>query len=383
MQTVKPQPLESSTAPEEVRRRLLPWFARCARVLPWRRNRTPYRVWVAEVMLQQTRVETVVPYYRRWMRAFPSWRALARAAQSDVLKQWEGLGYYSRARNLHRAAQCIVSDYNGRPPQTAVGLRQMPGVGPYTAAAIASLAFGEAAAVVDGNVIRVLSRLYALTDEAASAAGRKQVQALADSLLAPDRPGEFNEAMMELGALVCLPQRPQCERCPLQEICVARASGDPEAFPVVKKKKSVPHLTVGAAVISRRNRDVLIARRREQDMLGGLWEFPGGKQEPGETMEECVAREIREELGVELEVGAFLMTVRHAYSHFRMTMQVYCATIRSGRPRPLHCADFAWVKIAELRRYAWSAADLHVVARLQATAAENVGKKVDATDQIR
>ncbi len=379
-----------------VKSALLPWFAANARDLPWRRNRTPYRVWVSEIMLQQTRVDTVIDYYRRWMKTFPSWRALAAAPQNDVLKCWEGLGYYSRARNLHAAAKIVVAEHKSfskhwkksfqpleKKCQPSCNgfqsledfLKKLPGVGKYTAAAIASLAFNENAAVVDGNVIRVLSRLFAFGGDTKDAAGKKQMQAWADELLVKGRAGEFNEAMMELGALVCLPKNPKCPQCPMRKVCSAFIEGKPEAYPVIKKKAKVPHIVVGAAVTTNRKGEVLIAQRRQSDMLGGLWEFPGGKLEPGETIEECVVRELQEELGIKTVVGEHVMTVKHAYSHFTMTMHVYYTKIISGRPRPIHCADYAWVNVPDLGKYAYSKADLQVVARLTA---EKSGKKVDA-----
>jgi A/G-specific adenine glycosylase len=376
MQAVKSQPLKTdalSAITPEVQAKLLPWFLKNARDLPWRRNRTPYRVWVSEIMLQQTRVDQVVPYYLRWMKAFPSWKALARSPQSDVLKLWEGLGYYSRARNLHAAAKVIAGEYGGdlskgwkRSGQPLeVFLKKLPGIGNYTAAAIASLAFNVDAAVVDGNVIRVLSRLFAFGGDTKSATGKKQMQAWADVLLVQGRSGEFNEAMMELGALICLPRSPKCPECPMQRVCSAFAGGFPEKFPVMEKKKKVPHIVVGAAVTTNGKGEVLIAQRKQDDMLGGLWEFPGGKLEPGETIEECIARELEEELGIKTTVGAHLVTVKHAYSHFTMTMYVYFTKIISGRPLPIHCADYVWVKIPALGKYAYSKADLLVVEKLQ------------------
>ncbi|MBM4153010.1 MAG: A/G-specific adenine glycosylase, partial [Kiritimatiellaceae bacterium] len=339
-----------------------------------------YRVWVAEIMLQQTRVDTVIDYYQRWMCAFPSWHALASASQDELLKCWEGLGYYSRARNLHAAAQQVVSQYGDEAPTLdATALREFPGVGSYTAAAIASLAFNEDAAVVDGNVIRVLCRLFAYTGDTKSASGKKIMQNWADELLVHGRAGEFNEAMMELGALVCLPKNPACDICPMRTVCSALKQGEPTAFPVKKKKEKVPHLVVGAAVTVNSKGEILIAKRLDKGMLAGLWEFPGGKLEPDETIEECIARELHEELGVRLTVGDRLMTVKHAYSHFTMTMHVHFAKIRSGRPKPLHCADFAWVKPVDFGQFAWSKADLQVVEKLQGLPrSENFGKKVEA-----
>jgi A/G-specific adenine glycosylase len=379
---------------------LLPWFEQNRRDLPWRKNRTSYRVWVAEIMLQQTRVDTVIDYYWRWMDAFPTWKALAAAPQCDVLKCWEGLGYYSRARNLHAAAQIVCTDFKwmfSKDWKTAAAafhyseknstlsgkgvqplekfLRNFPGIGPYTAAAIASLAFNEDAAVVDGNVIRVLSRLFAFSGDTITAAGKKRMQNWADELLVHGRSGDFNEAMMELGALVCLPKSPACTDCPLRTVCAAYIQGKPAAYPVMKKKAKVPHLVVGAAVTVNRKGEILIAQRRQDDMLGGLWEFPGGKQEPGETLEECVARELHEELGIFTVVGERVMTVKHAYSHFTMTMHVHYATIASGRPRAIQCADFAWVGVPELGTFAWSKADLQVVAELTRRAPTRKSRK--------
>jgi len=386
VKAVKSHPAKTRSVSAAIQKRLLPWFAKNRRDLPWRKNRTPYRVWVSEIMLQQTRVDTVIDYYKRWMKKFPSWRALARAPQADVLKAWEGLGYYSRARNLHAASKIITDQYNGnfskvwrKSPEKFQTLekflQKFPGIGNYTAAAIASLAFDEDAAVVDGNVIRVLSRLFAYGGDTKSTAGKKKMQAWADELLVKGRAGEFNEAMMELGALVCLPKNPKCSGCPMQKVCAAFAKGSPEKYPVMKKKKKVPHIVVGAAVTANRKGEVLIAQRKQNDMLGGLWEFPGGKQEPGETIEECIARELKEELGINVEVGDFFMTVKHAYSHFTMTMHVYRTKIISGRPRPLDCADYAWVKLSSsakatadrpsLEKFAYSKADLQVVEKLQ------------------
>jgi A/G-specific adenine glycosylase len=367
MQAVKSQPKKTgplSAVQRTVLESLLPWFLQNARDLPWRRNRTPYRVWVSEIMLQQTRVDTVIDYYCRWMKAFPSWRTLACAPQSDVLKLWEGLGYYSRARNLHLAARIINDDYGRKPPVSVEELKKLPGIGSYTAAAIVSLAFNVDAAVVDGNVIRVLSRLFAFGGDTQSAAGKKQMQDWADVLLVKGRAGEFNEAMMELGALVCLPKNPECTICPMRSVCVAFAEGTSAKFPVMKKKAKVPHIIVGAAVTVNRKGEVLIAQRKQDDMLGGLWEFPGGKQEPGETIEECIIRELCEELGIKTVTGEHVVTVKHAYSHFTMTMHVYRARIISGRPRPIHCADYAWVNVPDLGKFAWSKADLQVVRKL-------------------
>ena len=344
-------------------RDLLPWFAGHQRSMPWRSNRTAYRVWISELMLQQTRVDTVRPYFQRWMRRFPSLRALAQAPLQDVLKQWEGLGYYARARNAHRTAQELVQNRGGRFPQTAAELRELPGIGPYTAAAIASLAFNQPVAVLDGNVMRVLSRLLACPQDIRLGATRHAMQAWADQLLKRDQPGASNEALMELGATVCTPA-PDCPRCPLRGSCQALAAGNPESYPVKKKADKVPHRHVGAGIIVRRDGRILIAQRRENAMLGGMWEFPGGGQEAGETLEQCVARELQEELGIRVRVGPHFLTVAHAFSHFTMDLHAYWVRIDSGRPRPLHCADLVWVAPRDIAAYPLPRADQHILARL-------------------
>ena len=345
--------------------KLLPWFARNKRCMPWRNNRTPYRVWISELMLQQTRVDQVIPYFNRFMKRFPSLKSLAAASQEEVLKQWEGLGYYSRARNLHKTAQIISRDFRGRFPRTAEEIIKLPGVGSYTTAAIGSLAFNLDLAVVDGNVIRVLSRLFAYTKDTRSTTAKKEIQQLADALLVKGDAGNFNEAMMELGATICLPKNPRCTDCPMFKVCLGHESGRPIDYPIKAPKKKVPHIIVGAAVVTNRKGEVLIAQRRNEDMLGGLWEFPGGKQEIGETIQQCIVRELKEELGINIETGVFLITVKHAYSHFTMEMHTYFAKIKSGRPRPIECQDYRWVEISALREFPYSKADLYVVDELE------------------
>jgi len=349
-----------------VRNALLPWFDAHRRDLPWRRNRTPYRVWLSELMLQQTRVEQAIPYFRRFMRRFPSVRRLATASLQDVLKAWEGLGYYRRARHVHQAAQIIQTRHNGRFPDRYEDIKALPGIGSYTAAAIASLAFGQDYAVVDGNVKRVVARWYALPDDVKSATGAKRVQTLANRLLVPGDAARYNEAVMELGATVCLPRNPLCEKCPMRGVCIAYARGQVDCYPKIMPAKKVPHKLVGAAVVFNKRGEVLIAQRRAQAMLGGLWEFPGGSLEPGETMEACIAREWKEELGVDLDVNKEpLMVVRHAYSHFTIALHVHTARLVRGRPRPLQCDAIAWAPVHRLREYPFSRADLYVVEKLK------------------
>ncbi|MDR0993246.1 MAG: A/G-specific adenine glycosylase [Verrucomicrobiota bacterium] len=351
-----------------IRRSLLPWFAAHARDLPWRiEPRPPYHVWVSEIMLQQTRVDTVIPYFHRFLARFPTPAALAEAPLQDVLKLWEGLGYYSRARQLQKAARILVEKHGGELPADPVRLAALPGLGPYTTAAIASLAFGLPLAVLDGNVMRVLARLFAVLDDISLPATRNAFQRLADALLPADMPGAVNEAWMELGALICTPRAPQCGVCPMHRVCRAFKQNAVDAYPKKKKKEKVPHKIVGAAVILNPKNQILIAQRcAEKGMLAGLWEFPGGKQEEGETIEECIARELKEEMGVDLEVGPHLVSVHHAYSHFTITLHTHFARILRGRPQHLECADHAWVTPDQFALYPFSKADLDIIRALRA-----------------
>jgi A/G-specific adenine glycosylase len=345
--------------------RLLAWFACQARDLPWRQERTPYRVWVAEVMLQQTRAETVTPYYERFLARFPTVQALAGASLEEVLKVWEGLGYYARARNLHAAARRIVTTCDGELPDTFEGLLGLPGMGRYIAGAVASIAFGQDVAAVDGNARRVLCRAFDIREDTTRPGVQRQLESLATGLLPPGRAGTFNEALMELGATLCTPHAPRCDRCPLHDVCLARQQGHPEALPARSPRRRIPHYEVAAAVIARADGRVLVAQRHANDMLGGLWEFPGGKREDGETLAECLAREIQEELGVEIEVGEQVTVVKHAYTHFRITLYALRCRLVAGEPRCLDCAAFRWVTLAELEALPMSVADRRIGQALQ------------------
>jgi A/G-specific adenine glycosylase len=344
----------------------LPWFERSARALPWRTRRTAYRVVVSEFMLQQTRVDQARPYFLAFVRRFPGWRRLAAAAPQDVLKAWEGLGYYARARNLQRLARSVVRDHGGRLPASAASLAALPGIGPYTAAAVESLARNRPAAVVDGNVARVFSRLLAVRLDPRRAADRERVRRRSMSLLPAGRSRAYNESLMELGALVCTPRSPRCGDCPLRAVCRAGRAGRAEEFPGRRPARARPVKTVGAAVVLDARGRVLIARRREGDRLGGLWEFPGGKRERGEDLAACIRREMREELGIGVEVGRRLIRVDHDYSHFSIRLHAHWCRHVSGRPRAIECAGFAWVSPPRLRRYPFSRADLHVLDALEA-----------------
>ena len=331
---------------------LLDWYAHNARDLPWRCANSPYRTWVSEVMLQQTQVDTVIPYFIRWMAAFPEIASLAAADEQAVLSAWEGLGYYSRAGNLHRAARQVMEDHSGQLPTSSAALRRLPGIGPYTAGAIASIAFGEDVAAVDGNVRRVLARLFNISVPVRSAEGEERVQALAQAHLPGGRAGDYNQALMELGALVCRPKNPDCGQCPVAEWCQARQLGLQAERPVKATRKKPPHLTVTAAVIRQDGR-VLLAQRLPEGLLGGLWEFPGGTLEEDDAdLQACLQREIREELGVDVEVGELLGRYEHAYTHFRITLYAFlCALPPGSSPQPMESQALAWAGLADLPDY--------------------------------
>ena len=327
---------------------LLEWYSQHARDLPWRNNPNPYAVWVSEIMLQQTRVETVIPYFKRWMETFPTIASLAIASQQEVLSAWEGLGYYGRARNLHHAAQTVMAEWGGKLPRDFAALRRLPGVGRYTAGAIASIAFGLDTPALDGNIRRVLARLFDVAEPLGSPAAEKRFWELVASNLPPGKAANYNQALMDLGALICTPRQPDCPHCPLRAGCAANASGLQAERPIRLARPQIPHHTVTAAVI-RDGCRVLIAQRPTKGLLGGLWEFPGGKQQPGEDLVPCLQREICEELGTDIIVKEKLGVYKHAYTHFRVTLHAFQCQLQEGaRPRPIQVQDLRWVDLAEL-----------------------------------
>lgn len=339
------------------------WYREHARDLPWRRTSDPYAIWISEVMLQQTQVATVIPYHRAFIDAFPDPRALAAASEDDVLRVWEGLGYYRRALNLRAAARCVVQRHGGLLPASVEALRALPGVGAYTAAAVASIAFGLDVAVVDGNVRRVLCRLVALAEDPRRAPYPEALERLAHALLPAGTGGLHNQAMMELGARVCLPRAPSCAACPFVIPCRARAAGSAEQLPVRASRRVLPHHEVAIGIVRRRGR-TLIDQRPYDGLLGGLWEFPGGKLEPGETPEQALARELREELGLRVEIEAALAPVEHAYSHFRVTLHPRLCRFLAMEGRAAEGRPIRWVTAAELREVAMPRANRKVLEAL-------------------
>jgi A/G-specific adenine glycosylase len=348
--------VEKRASNAKITDQLLAWYRRSHRDLPWRHDQDPYRVWVSEVMLQQTQVATVIPYYERFLARFPDLDALARAPLDDVLKLWEGLGYYARARNLHRAARELIANHDGEIPADARAFEALPGVGSYMTAAVQSIAFGAPLAVVDGNVKRVMARLFAISDSVDTPAGAREVQRRAQALLDVREPGTFNQAMMELGALVCRPVNPMCAECPVAQACLARASGDPDAFPVRSPRRAVPRQRIAVGIVSR-GAHVLITRRAEKGLLGGLWEFPGGKVRRGETPEIACRRELEEEVGLRVDVRERITGVRHAYTHLIVDIDVFHCTSREGDVILDGPTDYRWITLDEAGQYAFPKAN--------------------------
>ena len=343
------------TAPRaQVREPLLAWFDAHKRDLPWRRSRDPYAVWISEVMLQQTQVPTVVPYWRRFVERFPTAEALAAAPLSEVLSLWRGLGYYARARNLHRAAKAVVREHGGRLPSDPQKLRELPGFGRYTTGAVASIAFDQPVAAADGNAARVLSRLFRIEGRPGDARREARLWAKAAQLVEGPRPGDFNQALMELGAVICRPEDPSCLLCPVRGCCAALRSGRIGELPGAKVRPARKHLRLAVAVC-RRSSDVLLGMREEKGLFGGLWELPcaelSGRSSPSRAL-----FALRGTLGASIRLGESLGCVRRTLTHRELELNLYDVTARS-EPRPSHrYQEFRWVSPAEAQKLGMSTA---------------------------
>ena len=344
--------LAESSMPDiqSLRESLIGWYISNQRDLPWRRTNNPYHIWVSEVMLQQTQVKTVLPYYKLFIERFASIKQLAQSDLQDVLKAWEGLGYYARARNLHRAAGVVLNHHRGILPDRWEELRKLPGVGDYIAAAVLSIAFNKPYPVVDGNVKRVLARLLLVEEPVNHSTSIGIFKEAADMLLFRQDPGTFNQAMMELGAMVCVPQRPVCKGCPIQEMCLAYNNQQVADYPKKLKRSPAPQFKIAVGVVFK-NGKVLITLRKSEGLLGGLWEFPGGKIRNNEKAEEACIREIREETNLIVRVDSHLERIKHAYTHFKINMDVFCCTYISGRVKLNGPVDHRWIELDKLDDY--------------------------------
>ncbi len=335
--------------PRHVRHHLIDWYKAHGRRLPWRETTDPYAIWVSEVMLQQTQVATVIPYYHRFLNQFPSVRHLAQADLQDILKGWEGLGYYSRARHLHRAAGIVVSRFEGRIPDDPAAFQSLPGVGDYIAAAVMSIAFGRVMPVVDGNVKRVLARLLEIDTPVNQNGAHKRFLAPATDLICPRQPADFNQAIMELGALICRPKNPGCSNCPLADPCQARQHQTTTEFPRRITPKKIPHRRLIYGVILK-NGKMLVVQRPESGFLGGLWEFPAFPANRRQMTDKEVEQGLALETGLTVTVSRRLTGIRHAYTHFRLSADVYLCRYSTGRVRVSESWGHRWVNLRSLMR---------------------------------
>ncbi len=335
---------------------LLRWFAMHRRPLPWRKDYTPYRTWIAEVMMQQTQMDRGVQYFERWMRRFPDIASVAEASEEDLLKAWEGLGYYRRVRNIQAAARKIMQEYGGVFPSTHADILALPGIGAYTAGAIASTAFNQDIPCVDGNVERVFARLFDMTTPVREEPARSRIRELAQALIPAGKARDFNQALMELGALVCR-KKPGCHVCPLGSWCLAHERGVADRRPVPGRKTNVVKVDMACGVLLHEGR-IFIQRRLDNDVWGSLWEFPGGCIEPGETPEEAVRREWMEEVGFAVEVVRPMTVIRHSYTSYRITLRCFLLCLSDlADPSPVPpvltaATDWRWIRPQDIAEYA-------------------------------
>ena len=334
---------------KQIQNKLLKWFRENKRSLPWRETKNWYHIWISEVMLQQTQVETVIPYYKRFLERFRTVKQLANASQQEVLKMWEGLGYYSRARNLHKAAKIIVSEYNSELPTDREEVLKIPGFGPYTTHAVLSLAFDQPYAVMDGNVQRVVARLQAIKDDLREIKTLRSIQQIVDNLIPTNSPGEFNEAVMELGAIICRSSSPDCTACPVSNECLAFQTNKVNVIPYKSPKPAIPSRRSLACIIFH-DKAFLMAKRPQQEMLAGLWEFPVLPQNNGIDMNSKKMESINQLFNLDLSYIKSWPAVKHTYTHFRFELSASLFRFRSGEFRSDFYDDFLWVDHEEIKK---------------------------------
>jgi A/G-specific adenine glycosylase len=358
---------ENAAEINDWRHRLLEWFATHQRPLPWRTTYTPYHVWISEIMGQQTQMERVAQYFIRWIERFPDLASVAAAPEQAILKAWEGLGYYSRARNLQRAAVRILETGTGEVPADYQQLIDLPGIGPYTAAALLSIAFNLPYPLLDANVERLFARLADIGQPLKLGTTKKRLAAMAETLLDRENPRNYNQALMELGALVCTPKKPACALCPVQMHCRAYRADTVEFRPLPNGKKQKIDIVM-ACVILRNGSEYFIQQRLPDDIWGGLWEFPGGRLEEGESPQEAAIREVKEETGWQLREIATFSTVTHHYTRYRVTLHGFLCTIPpcSTEPALTAASQYAWVSLEQLSEYPFPAGHRQLVSTLRA-----------------
>ncbi|MRR15946.1 MAG: A/G-specific adenine glycosylase [Deltaproteobacteria bacterium] len=349
---------------KSLQRRILAWYGRRQRSLPWRETSDPYRIWISEIMLQQTQVDTVIPYYRRFMALFPNVRALARAPRDEVLKAWENLGYYSRARNVHAAARMIVETFDGRIPDTPAAIKTLPGIGEYSAGAILSIAYGKRLPAVDGNVRRILGRVFAIRRPVDDPREQKKLQALAAALVPAGKPGDFNQALMDLGATICKPRNPGCTVCPIAALCQAQLTGTQTELPILRRRPAPPHRAAVCAVIRSADNRLLVVLRPASGLLASLWKLPGGFVGDSGSEEAGLKNSVKNELGVSIRIKKKLASVDHAYTHFRATLSAYDCSLLKGEPAAPGCQEWRWASDADIAGLPMSKIDRKILAAI-------------------
>jgi A/G-specific adenine glycosylase len=344
------------TIPTTLQEALLNWFNENQRDLPWRHSYEPYQIWISEIMLQQTQMDRVTRFFTRWMKIFPDVATLAAASEHQVLKCWEGLGYYSRARNIMKSAQLLMNNYKGKIPDSRKQLLQLPGIGPYTAGAIASISFNRDVPVVDANIERVFARLFNIDLIPGSPEAKRVHWQKAEALLPKDQARNFNQGLMELGALICRPKKPDCAACPLAPHCLALKYEIIPERPVPKKSKKIIPIEMATGVLIH-NGLLFIQQRLADDVWGSLWEFPGGRIEKGEDPEHTVVREFLEETEFTVQVESKITTTLHHYTRYKVTLHCFLVTLVGQNSDPvLHAAqDFHWISVEDLANYAFPA----------------------------
>lgn len=343
-----------------LRKALLRWYRVHHRKLPWRKTKDPYKIWISEVMLQQTTTSAVLPYYEKWLNLFPNMQSLAQASRQKVLKAWEGLGYYQRARNLHQAARMMCRENGCMVPDSYGDLIALPGFGPYITAAVLSIAYGQPFPVLDANVRRVVMRLAGIHSKLSPRTD--QILLTRIRAVFPERnSGDFNQAMMELGALVCRPRNPSCLVCPVQRFCLAFERGEQEVIPTPKRRNCQKIETVVGII--KDGRHYLIQKRPPQRLLAGLWEFPGGKREKGETLRAALHRELQEELAAEVKIGRQLLRIRHSYTRFQVTLFAFECEF-TGSPK-LKKGSHRWVSVGAMKSYPFPSGSARIVRFLE------------------
>lgn len=343
--------------------KLLAWFEKNKRAMPWRETKDPYRIWLSEVMLQQTQVDTVIPYYNRFVEFYPDLETLASASDDEVLKRWEGLGYYRRCHHFLQAVRDVCRDYGGKVPDDPEMFNRLPGVGDYTTAAVMSISRGHVLPVVDGNVIRVITRVYRIAEDTNKASTKTLIRDRMAALIPSSSPGDFNQAVMELGALVCTPKNPRCPECPLINDCGANRHHEILLYPSSPKKQKIPEYPVVLALIMKDGR-FLIQKRPPKGHLSGLWELPGGKISPGESTSQALRRKCKEELNLDVEVHSQAAVASHVYSHFKIHVTVFFCQSGTQQEMALKNQPLSWITPAEIPLFAFPAVNLKLYEKI-------------------